>query len=487
MLSHGNLMSCATEMSRVLSIGPSDRLLSVLPLSHLYEQVLGFIGPMMVGASVVYPVSRQPAVLVRTFRDFKVTILLIVPQGLQLLTNAIERKVDQQGQRARFEQLHDSADDSRCPCGGCSSGRSWRSSVDGSTRSGSARRRSSSTWRSAGSTWASRSCRATVRPRWARSSRSRGRSGTSSGRSGSRYRGSRSGSPTTARSSPAARAGSSATGRTPRRRPSPSMPRAGITRATSGAFTPAGMLTFRGRKKDMLALPDGQKVYPEDVEAVLRADPRVGDATVVGWPPGGSLRVHAVLLLEDPSVADDVVATANARARPTSADPRHRPSGPTRTCRRTHTLKVRKPEVLARLAALESPDRRRWRRPPGAHGPRSDAARGPDHGDRGQRRRPRSRGRATTARLSSDLNLDSLRRVELLGVVEEELGVFVDDDALEPDATVADLIALVEAARETRRKPGSWAGRSARPCGLVGLASQVRLIYPFIHLFYRCG
>ena len=34
------------------------------------------------------------------------------------------------------------------------------------------------------------------------------------------------------------------------------------------------MLSFRGRKKDMLALPDGQKVYPEDVEAVLRADDR---------------------------------------------------------------------------------------------------------------------------------------------------------------------------------------------------------------------
>ncbi|HEV8280531.1 MAG TPA: AMP-binding protein, partial [Candidatus Limnocylindrales bacterium] len=63
MLSHGNLMSCATEMSRLLSIGPADRLLSVLPLSHLYEQVLGFIGPMLVGASIVYPVSRQPAVL----------------------------------------------------------------------------------------------------------------------------------------------------------------------------------------------------------------------------------------------------------------------------------------------------------------------------------------------------------------------------------------------------------------------------------------
>ena len=41
-----------------------------------------------------------------------------------------------------------------------------------------------------------------------------------------------------------------------------------------GSITADGMLTFRGRKKDMLALPDGQKVYPEDVEAVLRADER---------------------------------------------------------------------------------------------------------------------------------------------------------------------------------------------------------------------
>ena len=44
MLSHGNLMASATAMTQVLAFGERDRLLSVLPLSHLYEQVLGFIG-----------------------------------------------------------------------------------------------------------------------------------------------------------------------------------------------------------------------------------------------------------------------------------------------------------------------------------------------------------------------------------------------------------------------------------------------------------
>ncbi|MEW5991674.1 MAG: AMP-binding protein [Chloroflexota bacterium] len=106
MLRHGNLMASATTMTRVLAFGERDRLLSVLPLSHLYEQVLGFIAPLTVGASIVYPVSRQPSVLIRTFRDFRVSVLLIVPQGLRLIDAAIERKVDQSGSRSRFERLH---------------------------------------------------------------------------------------------------------------------------------------------------------------------------------------------------------------------------------------------------------------------------------------------------------------------------------------------------------------------------------------------
>jgi long-chain acyl-CoA synthetase len=106
MLTHGGLIAVAQSMARVLDFGPDERLLSVLPLSHLYEQGLGLITPLVVGASVVYPVSRQPATLVRTFHDFRASVLLIVPQGLRLLDHAIERKVDQAGKRATFERAH---------------------------------------------------------------------------------------------------------------------------------------------------------------------------------------------------------------------------------------------------------------------------------------------------------------------------------------------------------------------------------------------
>ena len=39
---------------------------------------------------------------------------------------------------------------------------------------------------------------------------------------------------------------------------------------------------------------------------------RLRDATVVGWPLGSGLRVHAVLLTDDPAAAEDVEAVARA-------------------------------------------------------------------------------------------------------------------------------------------------------------------------------
>src|SRR4029077_18670720 len=76
-------------------------------------------------------------------------------------------------------------------------------------------------------------------------------------------------------------------------------------------------LTLHGRKKDMLALADGTKVYPEDVENALSRDARVHDAAVVGLEnAAGETQVHAVLLLRDAGDAADVVKTANSQLAP---------------------------------------------------------------------------------------------------------------------------------------------------------------------------
>jgi long-chain acyl-CoA synthetase len=485
MLSHGNLLASATTMMRVLSFNDHDRLLSILPLSHLYEQVLGFMAPLTIGASVVYPVSRQPAVLIRTFRDFRVTVLLIVPQGLRLLNGAIERKVDQAGRRAVFERLHAIA--RRMP-----------------------RLIKRLLFRSVLSQFGGRlhtigvgasALDVDIAQRWTDMGVQvlQGYGATEMGPVVSFTRPNRNILGTVGEPIPGVEVRIAEDGEILARGPgrfagywkNPEATAAAIDAdgwyhtGDLGAFTKQGMLTFRGRKKDMLALPDGQKVYAEDVEAVLKDDARVKDAAIVGWPLGAGLRVHAVLLLDDASLEEAVIQSANTRLAP-HQQIRGSTAWPDADLPRTTTLKVRKPDILARLEDLERP----------ASAPIPAAAsklrRDPLDADidpitvivAGLAAVEPSTVTAT-ARLSTDLDLDSLQRVELLGVIEEETGVFVDDDALQPDTTVGELIALVDAARDAKRGQKAWRWPLSPLVRAVGLTIQVLLIYPFVHLFYR--
>ena len=225
---------------------------------------------------------------------------------------------------------------------------------------------------------------------------------------------------------------------------------------------------------------------------MLRADERLTDATVVGWPAGPNLRVHAVLLLDDASLADASLADSIVKDANTRLAPHQQIRGttvwPDPDLPRTHTLKVRKPLVLERLAQLAE-HAAATAAPQEAPAARIAAAAAVDVDPvtalvASVAGLPPARIESS-ARLSSDLDLDSLRRVELLGVIEEDLGVFVDDDALQPDATVGDLIALVDAARESKRKPGSWSWPLSPAIRALGLTFQVVLMYPFVKLFYR--
>ncbi len=105
MITHRNLTANIEGISQYIVCHSSSRLLSILPLSHMYEQMGGLLVVLYYGASVTYPVSRQPTVLSRTMRERKITIMLLVPQGLELLMNGIEREVKLQGKEALWNAL----------------------------------------------------------------------------------------------------------------------------------------------------------------------------------------------------------------------------------------------------------------------------------------------------------------------------------------------------------------------------------------------
>ncbi|MGA9406709.1 MAG: AMP-binding protein, partial [Bacteroidota bacterium] len=80
MLSHKNLVSDAIATAEVVSVTEEDRMLSILPLAHVYECTLGLILPIMKGAAVYY--LRKPptaAIMIPALAAVKPTIILSVP------------------------------------------------------------------------------------------------------------------------------------------------------------------------------------------------------------------------------------------------------------------------------------------------------------------------------------------------------------------------------------------------------------------------
>ena len=104
MLAHDNVVASIQTFHRI--VPPMEhRLVSLLPLSHLLEQAVGLFYALSVGADVLYVRSRNPRVIFEALRDHRVTSMVVVPQVLDLFWSAIEREVAKRGRTASFERL----------------------------------------------------------------------------------------------------------------------------------------------------------------------------------------------------------------------------------------------------------------------------------------------------------------------------------------------------------------------------------------------
>jgi long-chain acyl-CoA synthetase len=480
MLSHRNIATNAATLASVVPLGPETRLLSILPLSHMYGLNPGLLAPLVEGASVVYPTSLQAPVLARTFRERRVTMLLAVPQVVKLLNNAIERRVDADGRRAIFERLHAIA--RHLPMWGRRllfrpvlarlGGALQYLAVGGAAMNPNVARR----WAEMGVT----------------SLQGYGATETSPVVAFTRVEHNRVG--TVGEVIPGVEVRIAPDGEILVRGPNifkGYWERPDATAAVledgwyhtgdHGILDAEGFLTLQGRKKDMLVMPDGTKVHPDDLEQVLIRDPRVRDATVVGLErTGGDTQVHAVLILRDRDEADAVIRETN-RQLGGHQQIRGWTVWPDDEFPRNTSMKVLKSDVLrwveargeaeppssvsATALAAASAVERLVRQVDGVPG---DAV-GPD------------------ARLSSDLGIDSLGRVELLSLIEEELGVYVDDGDLDPEETVAGLQARVDAGAAAGAVPEeSIYGWPLNPLlGALRIGIQQLIVQPLVTLLYR--
>jgi len=84
-LSHDNLLSNLRSLLQVDDARPGDVFLSLLPLPHLYELLVGLLTPLACGATVVYAGLPVPSRVVELLRTRSVTHTLAVPALLEAL------------------------------------------------------------------------------------------------------------------------------------------------------------------------------------------------------------------------------------------------------------------------------------------------------------------------------------------------------------------------------------------------------------------
>lgn len=84
MLRHRNLVSNVTACTLLMDFGPEDKFLSILPLSHTYEFTIGFLLPLIHGASIVYlDKTPTPRILEQVCKTEKPTTICAVPLILE--------------------------------------------------------------------------------------------------------------------------------------------------------------------------------------------------------------------------------------------------------------------------------------------------------------------------------------------------------------------------------------------------------------------
>ncbi len=95
-VSFGNMLSQLDDLKYALDrILPQKdvRILSILPMNHLFEMTVGFSTFLNFGFSVYYTQSLKPKDILGIMRDKKIQFMIVVPAFLKLLKTAIESEI----------------------------------------------------------------------------------------------------------------------------------------------------------------------------------------------------------------------------------------------------------------------------------------------------------------------------------------------------------------------------------------------------------
>jgi long-chain acyl-CoA synthetase len=448
LLSHGNILDGLEGLKLLVPPSKEYRLLSILPLSHALEQYVGFFTLLRFGATVYYLPRTNPIVILRALSHYRITHMIAVPELLKVMWNSIEYQAQQRGgyaklqfglkiapflpmsiRRLLFREIHKAfgGELKLFACAGAPLDR-W-----------------------VGLNW--QKIGVVVLEGY-------GLTETSAALTANQIGACKIGS--VGKVLPGVEIKFTEDGELLTRGMNVTRGYFNNPKKTKGSFTKDGyfrtgdvgylgedgFVYLTGRKKFKIVTPTGEKVYPEDVERTLNDHPAVKESCVVGIKKGSGEIVHAVLILKLDVDPASVVSEVNKKLEShqiilewslweDSDFPR------------TRTLKKDRNKVKAyisgkRMGLDSGGDERTMSAPTFTKDPIAEIISMVFSVERSAIK--------DDSKLVFDLHLDSLRRVTLISIIEDEFGITLEEKDINENTTVGTLRTLVKNGKKSTEK-----------------------------------
>jgi long-chain acyl-CoA synthetase len=474
-ITHGNVLANIEPLEREIKkylryerIFHPLRFLNLLPLSHIFGQMLALFVTPILGAHTIFRESLKPMDLVETIRRERVSVLIAVPRLLESLQREIERQMEAEGRLEKFKEDFAAAENQHFLL------RWWRFR----------RIHRSLGWKFWAFISGGAALPSPIETFWNRLGyaviQGYGLTETTSlislnhpfrsdkGSIGKLFPGMEMKLDPTGEI--LVRGENIAAGYWNGQQRQPVVGEDGwFHTGDLGQVDDQGRLFFKGRQKNVIVTPAGMKIYPQDLERALREQPGIKESVVIALEREGNAEPCAVLLLENPSV-DAGVAVQNAnKSLAEFQQIRQWVVWPEPDFPRTPTQKP----LLPRIRAVAEAKLSMQTETPSAS-PLSELV---AH-ITGQPLKALAPG--TT--LDAELNMSSLDRVELMSALEGRYQVDLNEEKFSEVKTVGQLEQLLQNPSASRREYSYPKWAQNWPVTWVRLAVYYLLVWPATYI-----
>ncbi|HSX09370.1 MAG TPA: AMP-binding protein [Candidatus Saccharimonadales bacterium] len=470
MLTHKNLITNSQAIIKAVKPSSDLTFLSVLPLSHLFEQNPGLLTPLSVGATIVYMRGLRPNLIFKTLSEEHITNIILVPRLLKLFTDGIKRELDEKGLTGIVENIQ------KIPAtAGFKKflfypihkkfGLDFQFFISGGAPLDEELK---TFWRELGFVILEGYGLTESSPVLTVT----GFENTKPNSVGKAVDGVK--LQITQDNEICAKGANITQGYFNNPQATKALFEDGWMRTGDlGTVDKDGYLFLKGRKKDLIVTGAGVNVYPEDIEKLLLKHPEVKDVCVLGLPADDGEQVHAEVILKKKIDLRKLIEKVNSgltdSQQITSYSIWEKEDFP-----RTTTLKIQKRFVLTEIQKRNETALTRK----GNNLPKLYLTIAQITGVDAKNIKP-------TSKLALDLKLSSINRVELVSFLEQEYNIDIDEEEITRETTVSDLEKIIKERKRYETKSIFMPWLLSRPMRVIRYIYNVIVTDNLLRLFCK--